>query len=167
MSQQIIYELEKALGETVALLSSFNEKDINTVPFKDSWTAAQVGRHLFKAEDGIDTLLFASTKPVERPPDANAESLKNILLDFDKKLESPDFLIPENKQYDKKQLLVSLKEAKQKIIPAIQANDLTNSAPLPEGHPLAGSTKLEILHFLVYHTMRHNHQIRKIKEAVN
>jgi len=167
MPQQIIHQLEEAFNETIILLSSFNEKDINTVPFKDSWTAAQVGRHLFKSEDGIDTLFTAPGKPANRPPDANTEELKKTFLDFSTKMKSPDFIVPEDKDYNKQELVQSLTDANDKILKAVTANDLTQMAGLSDDHPLKGSTKLEIVHFITYHTMRHNHQIKKIKEAVN
>jgi len=80
MSQQIINQLEEAFNETIILLSSFNEKDINTVPFKDSWTAAQVGRHLFKSEDGIDTLFAARANLQTGRPMLIRKSLKKRSL---------------------------------------------------------------------------------------
>lgn len=166
MPQQIINELETALDETVNLLSSFSEKELNTVPFKGSWTAAQVGRHLFKSEDGIDKLFAAPTKPVNRPPDANAGELKKTFLDFNTKMKSPDFIVPEDIAFDKDELVESLANAKEKVLESVKENNLAYSAELPEDHPLAGSTKLEIVHFITYHTIRHNHQIKKIRELV-
>jgi len=167
MSKQIIHQLEEALGETVILLSSFNEKDLNTIPFEGSWTAAQVGRHLFKSEDGIEKLFTAPSKPANRPPDANAEELKKTFLDFNTKMKSPDFIVPEDKDYNKRELVQSLADTNYKVLKAVTGNDLTQMAGLSEDHPLRGSTKLEIVYFITYHTMRHNHQIKKIKEAVN
>ncbi|MXN91040.1 DinB family protein [Flavobacterium sp. Sd200] len=166
MPQQIVNQLETALGETITLLSGFDEKDLNTVPFEGSWTAAQVGRHLFKSQDGIDTLLAAATPAADRAPDARAEEFKKIFLDFSTKMKSPDFILPENKEFDKERLIQSLTDTKEKMVEAVQENDLTGIALLPDAHPLKGSTKLEIVYFVTYHTMRHNHQIKKIREVV-
>ena len=166
MHNEIISQLETALGKTITLLGSFNEKDLNTVPFEGSWTAAQVGRHLFKSQNGMDGLLLAPTGPVDRNPEEKAAELKNLFLDFDTKMKSPDFIMPEEKEYDKDELIASLREVKDNMIPAAKQADLTQIAPLPQGHPFEGNTKLEMLHFVVYHTVRHNHQIEKIGEAL-
>ncbi|KGO94201.1 DinB family protein [Flavobacterium subsaxonicum] len=166
MSIQIINQLESALGETVALLSSFNEEQINKIPFEGSWTAAQVGRHLYKSEADIDQLFYAPAQPAGRQPDERAEGLKQILLDYSTKMKSPDFIIPEDMEFDKARLITSLAEANDKMLKAVSGTDLTDIAPLEDGNPLQGSTKLEVVHFITYHTMRHNHQINKIKEIV-
>lgn len=166
MHNEIISQLETALGTTITLLDSFTEEELNTVPFEGSWTAAQVGRHLFKAENGIDGLLLAPAESADRDPEERAKELRDTFLDFSIKMKSPDFILPEDKEYDKEELIHSLQEVKDKIIPATQKTDLTQLAPMPEGHPLAGITKLEMVHFMTYHTMRHNHQLEKISVAV-
>jgi len=166
MDKEIITQLENALGETVSLLSSLNEQELNKVPFKGSWTAAQVGRHLFKSEDGIDELFYATTQPAARQPDEKAEEFKKIFLDFTIKMDSPDFLIPESTDYEKGKLIESLSATKVKVLKALETSNLNQIAPLEDSHPLKGSTKLEIVYFMAYHAMRHNHQIKKIKEAI-
>lgn len=166
MHNEIISQLETALVKTIMLLSSFDEKDLNTVPFEGSWSAAQVGRHLYKAESGMDELLLAPTGPADRNPEEKAAELKNLFLDFGIKMKSPDFIVPEDMEYDKEELIASLREVKDKMIPAAKETDLAHLAPLQDGHPLQGHTKLEMMHFMAYHIMRHNHQIEKIREAL-
>lgn len=167
MSQKIFNQLETALNDTLHLLSSFNEKEMNTVPFQGSWTAAQVCRHLFKAEDGIDGLFYAPGNLLDRAPDQRAGEYKELFLNFDTKMESPDFIYPEEKEYKKEELTEPLKEANKKLLEAAKKVNLSEEAALPDEHPLKGSTKLELVHFITYHTMRHNHQLKKIREAIN
>lgn len=166
MHDSIINEYEAALGETIALLSSLTEKEINTVPFEGSWTAAQVGEHLRLAGTGMDGLLLEPTQPVHREADERAPGLKDMFLDFGIKMESPDFILPEDKEYDKDELVQALETEKAKTIAAARKATLEHEAPLPEGHPFKTNTKLEMVHFATYHTHRHNHQIKKIKEAL-
>jgi hypothetical protein len=166
MPQTIINQLDAALGDTLQLLSSFSEKEINKVPFEGSWTAAQVCRHLYKSEDGMDNLFSASATVADRDPEQRAPEYKNILMNYEKKLQSPDFLIPEDKDFDKEKLAADLKKAKDKVLEAVSNTNLNEVPPLQQGHPLEGSTKLELIHFLAYHTIRHNHQLRKIKEKL-
>jgi len=166
MYNEIISQLESALDETQKLLSSFTEKELNTVPFEGSWTAAQAGRHLYKSQNGMDGLLLAPAEPVERNPEEKAKELRDMFLNFDIKMKSPDFILPEEKEYDKDELIVSLKNVKNEMIAAAEKADLSQLAPLPEGHPLKGHSKLEIVHFVTYHTMRHNHQLEEIRAAI-
>jgi hypothetical protein len=162
MAESIINQLEAVLGETVQLLSSLNNEELNRAPFNGSWTAAQVGQHLLKAETGIDELLLVPTEKAARQPDEKVEETKNIFLDFTAKYQSPDFIVPEEKEYDPAEVIEPLKNNIPNILKAAKEADLTQLAPLPPGHPFEGYTKLEMIHFLTYHTMRHNRQIKNM-----
>lgn len=166
MAEAIINQLQAALGETVQLLSSLSKKELNTVPFESSWTPAQVGQHLLKAETGIEKLLLTPTEAVTRQPDEKVEETKKIFLDYTAKYESPGFIIPEEKEYNHTELVDVLKENIDKIVEAAKTANLNEVAPLPEGHPLEGYTKLELVHFVTYHTMRHNHQIKNMMPMI-
>ena len=163
MEKEIINQMEAAVSQTIQLLEGFNEKDINTSPKAGSWSAAQVGRHLFKSSNGTDQILYAPSKPVDRQPDEKIDWLKQIFLNFETKIKAPDFIIPEDKEYNKERLIESLEETNKKIVEAAKKANLTELAPLPDGHPLIGITKLEMLYFITYHTMRHNRQIQNIR----
>lgn len=166
MATEIITQLEGALDATINLLSSLDEKALNKVPFKGSWTAAQVGRHLYKSQKGTDDMLQQAMPQPERDPAERVHEYKNILMDFEHKLESPGFLIPEEREYNKEELISALKNVREDILPVISKVNLNETSPQPDGSPLKGSTKLEIIHFLTYHTLRHNRQIEKIREAI-
>lgn len=165
MNDSIINQLEAVLDETVQLLSSFTQKEANTVPFEGSWTAAQVGQHLFLAEKNMDKLLMAPTEVADRQPDANVAQLKSIFLNYENKFESPEFIAPEDREYNKEELVKSLEDVKLTLLEAVQIANLAQEAPLPPGHPLAGNTKLEIMYFVIYHTTRHNKQLRNIHQS--
>ncbi len=166
MPKEIINQLEVALGETLELLSSFTEKEMNTVPFQGSWTAAQVCRHLYKSENGIDELLHATAQPADRNPEERVAEFHDIFLNLEIKMKSPDFILPEEKHYEKNELESPLQDAKHKMIIAAHTANLAEVPQLPEGHPLQGATKLELLHFVTYHTIRHNHQLKNIRAKV-
>ncbi len=166
MHQTVIKELEEALGETISLLSSAEEAQVNAVPFEGSWTAAQTGIHLFKSENGMDKLFEAPAPVAERNPDDNVEGLKKMFLDFTTKMKSPDFILPENKHYHKEEVVLLLKELKPSIIEALQNTDLKEVPQLSEQNPFKGYTKLELAHFLTYHAQRHNRQIKNILKDV-
>ena len=147
-------------------MRSFNENELNTVPYEGSWTAAQVARHLMLSEDGMDELLTAPMQEADRQPHEKAGWLKDMFLNFETKMKSPDFIVPEDKHYTHAELEGPLTDIRDKMIAAAETANLAEMAPLPEGHPFEGSTKLEMVHFITYHTMRHNHQMEKIRKAV-
>ena len=163
MKTNIITNLDTALEETLQLLTSFTEAEMNKVPFEGSWTAAQVSCHLYKAEKDMDKLLLAPSQQVDRQPDERREELANIFLNFETKFQSPDFIIPEDKHYTMQELEGPMREVKDKMVAAAKTADLDELAPLPKGHPFEGATKLEMVYFTTYHAMRHNRQIRNIK----
>lgn len=166
MQKEIISQLRAALDETLELLTGFNEKDLNKIPYEGSWTAAQVCRHLEKSQTGMDELFLTPTEASGRSADEKAEGLREMFLDFETKMKSPDFILPEARHYTKEELQAPLSDIKSKTLNALETAHLDQLAPLPEGHPFHGFTKLEMVHFMAYHTMRHNHQLKKIREAV-
>lgn len=86
MAQQISSQLNEALTRSIALVESFAEKELNTVPFVGSWTPAQVADHILKSANGMDKLLLEPGKPAGRPADEKAEEFKNLFLDFSIKM---------------------------------------------------------------------------------
>ena len=166
MQKEIITQLKAALDETLDILSGFSEQDLNKVPYEGSWTAAQVGRHLEKSQTGMDKLLLIPTEATGRPVDQKAEDLREMFLNFETKMESPDFILPESKHYTNQELQVPLGDIIKKTLNNMETSQLDELAPLPEGHPFHGYTKLEMVHFMAYHTMRHNHQLMKIRKAI-
>jgi hypothetical protein len=166
MKESIINQLQAVLDETVQLLSPLDKEQLNTVPFKGSWTPAQVGQHLLLSETGIDELLLTPTEIAKRQPDEKVEETRKLFLDYTIKMESPDFILPEDKEYSHDILVEPLKEIKVKITEAANTANLNEVAPLPKGHPFEGYTKLELVHFVTYHTMRHNHQIKNMMPMI-
>lgn len=165
--ENLTQQLEGALSQTINLLGSMSEDALNKAPFAGSWTAAQVARHLYKSQKGTDTMMLQPSDEAGRDPGERIENYKEILTNYEHKMESPGFLIPEEKKYDKDKLINALQEVKGEILPVIGTANLNELAPIGDETPLKGSTKLEIVHFLLYHTIRHNRQIEKIKEMLN
>ncbi|MBF01601.1 DinB family protein [Flavobacterium coralii] len=166
MDKNIATELDKAMQETISLISSANESDINKVPFKGSWTAAQTARHLIKAGNGMAEMFSTEAPKANREADEKASELKEMLLDFDLKMNSPDFIVPEDKQYNKKELITGTESIRSQTVEVLRNAQLDEIPETEDDNPLKGYTKLELLHFAVYHTQRHNRQIRNILNAL-
>lgn len=162
-----IPEFEKALDEFVSTLSQFSQEEINKIPFKGSWTAGQVGRHILKAVGGFPELLqFGEVKKTERAPDEKVGEIDSVFLNFDIKMKSPEFVLPENITYNKEELISSLKEAKEKTVELSKTRDLSLTSLAFELPKTGFLTLFELLHFARVHAIRHNRQLKNIQEKL-
>lgn len=147
----------------VDLLTSFTQKEINIIPYEGCWTAAQVGAHVIKSNKSIIQAMNMEAHAAERMPDERIQELKDVFLDFTTKLKSPDFIIPEPGMYKKENLLDDLEASIEELKEISKKVSLSGTID----HIAFGDiTKLELLHFVVYHTGRHTHQLRKISQLV-
>lgn len=157
-------ELHKTLTELIDEVSPIPENKINTVPFEGSWTAGQLVMHLIKSY-GVAQTIHGHVTPTKREPDLNFGQIAGIFLDFSTKFQSPDFIVPEDKTYDKAALLKSLQQTKHDIENALATLDLTMTCEdfeLPGAH--TKFTRLEWLYLMLCHTQRHIRQLKKIKQ---
>jgi len=163
MTQDILQEFESTTRAFLELLNSFDQQQINMVPYEGSWTAAQVGEHVFKSDNFILQSLNGPVKPTERKPDEQVAGLKHTFLDFNTKLKSPDVIVPAPGIHDKEALLPALKANREQMARIIKTTDLTVTC----FNPIFGEpTKLELLTFVIVHTQRHTHQLHKIAGKV-
>lgn len=167
MYTQASTELSKAMKETIALLDSAPESTINKIPFKGSWTAAQTAQHLIKAGRGMPEIFKNPAPKAKRQPDEKVGEWKEIMLDPDSKMESPEFIVPEDRQYNKEKLINDTESIRKQTLEILKTADMDEIPDMEEGNPLKGSTKLELLYFVIFHTQRHNRQMRKILETLN
>lgn len=98
-------------------------------------------------------------KPFDRKPEVRIEELKKLFLDFSKKMKSPDFIVPDERTYEKQFTIDDLdKSFTQFMVNA----DNANSSDLVEWLPLGPITNLEIIHLTFFHTQRHLHQMKNL-----
>jgi len=162
-TNEILSATANAISELTDLMLAVDEDKVNTIPYDDSWTAPQLLTHVTKSINGMAKAMLMDAKPAERDPGARIEELKKVFLDFSNKLKSPDFIVPEEGPYERQPTIDKLNRAFN------QFKENTNNAnlnDLVEGLPLGPITKLEIIHFVLYHTQRHLHQMKKICEAL-
>jgi len=148
--------------QVIGLAQSLDEEKWNTIPYKGSWTAAQLVRHLLKSVSGIGPLIEKPSKVAERDPGERIVQLKQIFLDITKTMQSPEFIVPEKMHYNKESLISEFESA---LSPLTRLKDV-NLNELITGLPLGPITKLEIIHFILYHLQRHLIQMKRITEAL-
>ena len=159
----LINNIEQVTDTLVQVLQSVEERVFNQKPGPDKWSIAQVADHIRLSNNSIAKALALKGKPVDRNPGERIIELKNIFLDFQKKYQSPDFIVPTKDIYEPELLLKALQQSIQLIRERMYEDDLDELI----NHPAFGNiSKFEILHFVLYHTQRHLRQIKLIAETI-
>ena len=159
---EIIPALMVVAMQVIGFIRSLDEEKLNTVPYKGSWTAAQLVRHLLKSVSNIGPLMEKPSETAERDPGERILGLKQNFLDITKTMQSPEFIVPEKMHYNKESLITEFEAA---LAPLTKLKDV-NLNELITGLPLGPITKLEIVHFIFYHLQRHLIQMKRITEAL-
>ena len=160
---EILTAIDETISEMTGLMQSLDEPQVNTIPYEDSWTAGQLFSHVTKSINGMGGVMLKEAEPAQRDPGERIAGLQKAFLDFSTKMKSPDFIIPDDGPFQKEATIQALTAALEKM------KEGTNKANLNElllGLPLGEITKLELLHFVLYHTQRHLHQLHKIVDAL-
>ena len=159
---EIIPAIMVVAMQVVGFIRPLDEEKLNKVPYKGSWTAAQLLRHLLKSVSGIGTLIKKPLKPAERDPGERILGLKQNFLDITKTMQSPEFIVPEQMSYNKEKLISEFEDA---LSPLTKLRDV-NLNKMITGLPLGPITKLEVVHFILYHLQRHLIQMKRITGAL-
>ena len=162
--KELLSTIDETVTELQHLVLAIDENKINTVPYKDSWTAGELLRHVTKSTDAIARAMKQSGKQAQRNAGEKIPGLKKAFLDFSHKMNSPEFIVPEKANYEKE---TGIKELKQAFKELSENTIGANLNEIVDGFPLGEVTKPEMLHFVLYHTQRHLHQMEKITEALN
>ncbi|MEP6926723.1 MAG: DinB family protein [Ginsengibacter sp.] len=156
---ELFASLDETWADLLNLITSTDATLINAIPFEDSWTAAQLATHVTKSNKAIAQGMNMKGKPAERDPEKGVPDIKKMFLDFTTKYQSPEFIVPEKGNYNKETVIEKFKKS------IDQLQDTRTEVNLSEiiNLPIFGEvTKLELLHFVLYHTQRHHHQLKRI-----
>jgi hypothetical protein len=162
-TKELFISLDFVFSELLAMIEALSEPALNTVPFADSWSAAQLAAHVAKSNSSIAQALDMEAKKAERNPDERVPELKGIFLDFTIKFQSPDFIVPASGNYEKENLIAKLKRTIERLKEQRTKADLSGIISIPAFGEI---TKLELLYFVLYHTQRHTHQLKNIIQII-
>lgn len=164
-------ELYRNLDQTLAAfpetVASFSPEQLNRIPFEGSWTAGQVAEHMILANSGFAELITGPVSNTERQPGQNVTGIRKAFLNFDVKMKSPDFVLPTKDAHEKEELLDALGKIRKSILEAVEAGDLAKTCTAFSVPALGHLTRLEALHFVLYHTQRHIHQLKNIHSSLS
>jgi hypothetical protein len=160
-------EIDTVVFDLIGSLSLFSPAQVNQVPFEGSWTPGQVVQHISMSVDGFSKLIRGNVVQTERNPEEHVGTLKEVFLNYDIKMKSPDFLIPLEKHYEKDALSEKLKSIKKELSEFDVHEDMTKTCVDFKLPNMGFLTRTEICHFIVYHTRRHVHQLKNIYNAMS
>ena len=166
MEKQLINEIETTAHELLQVVDSFQQDAFNEIPFEGSWTPGQVTEHIFLSTSGILKAVNGNTEPTQRDPHQMIAPLREAFLNFNIKMQSPDFILPSDDPKDKQALLQMTKDTWKGLARAAQAGDLTATCLDFEMPTVGRLTRSEWLSFAVVHTQRHIWQLKKISKAI-
>ena len=167
-SENIFEETDEVLSKVIEVVSSFTEDEINRKPFEGSWTPGEVTQHVIITLGGYIEQLDGPVMYTNRPFDERVPMLKEIFLNFEVKYQSPVSALPEAKNYNKEELVHNLEKLKYHLKNYDQtANMMLTCVAFEFPGGIGHLTRTENLHFLLYHTQRHLHQLTNIYKTIN
>lgn len=162
MEKELINEIEHTASELLQVTGRFGQSAFNTAPFEGSWTPGQVVEHIYLSASGILSTVKGNTGPTERDPRQMVTPLRDAFLNFNIKMQSPDFILPSNDPQDKSSMMQSLKDTFASLAEVARTRDLLVTC-LDFDMPTVGRmTRLEWISFAVVHTQRHIWQLKKM-----
>jgi hypothetical protein len=166
-TKEIFIAINNAFTELINTLSLFSNDELNVVPFEGSWTPGQVVQHVIMSVSGFAALLTGPVEDTTRQPDMYVENLRAAFLNFDIKMQSPDFILPPAIDYNKKELLHTLEELRTELNQFNQSLDMTKTCMGFELPVMGYLTRTEAATFILVHIQRHIHQLKNIYQKIN
>lgn len=77
-TKELQAEFEKTFDGLINLVSSFSEEKINAKPAENKWSAAQVARHLIKANSGFPQMVSGKSEATDRNVSEKSRKSKAI-----------------------------------------------------------------------------------------
>lgn len=157
--KQLAADLQAAYAEMMRVLSVFDDRQLNELPFEGSWTAGQVVDHILQSTAALPD---NHTVPARRRPDEKVKGLSDAFLNFDTKFKSPDFILPGSGPFSVELQLATLQQFSDKHQQKIAQGGLEELCSDFELPVIGALTRFEWLSFFVVHIIRHTHQLKNI-----
>jgi hypothetical protein len=162
---RLLAVFEDTASNLLSTIALFNEQKINISLSNDSWTAGQIVEHVFKSALQLVPILNGSEKPAERDPAEKVKMIRDLFLDFEAKFKSAPNILPSDGPHNKSDIIESLGSVIPQIREVINSKDLyaiCTDLVVPFFGEL---TRLEWLYLICYHTQKHIHQLKNIRQS--
>ncbi len=160
---ELMAAIDTAAAGLIAEINKLSNAEVNQVPFEGSWTAGQLFEHIIKATTGIPKALDATSENIGRNPEDKIAELRKMFLDFTTKMKSPKFIEPSEGTHEKQASVNELKSAFADLTISATKADLTQ---VVKNSPFGDISKLEMLHFVLFHTQRHLPQLENVVASI-
>lgn len=164
MNKQLAAEMESTMNTLWNTIDSFDEIYFNKIPFEGSWTPAQVSEHISKSLAGINKAVNAQTQPTKRDIRQYVAGLRDMMYNYSVKTKSAPNLVPGDDPTTKIKMKTRLKQNSEDIIRSIHDLDLSETCVSSEFPGIGYLTRLELISFAAFHTQRHIHQLKNIRQ---
>lgn len=149
------------------IISSFSDTELNTIPFQGSWTGGQTAQHIIMACSGYPKLFSGNTEETKRKPDEKVKEIDDLFLNFTVKMNAPEFLLPDNKEYNKSNQISKLLQIENELLESTEKFDLTLTCLDFQLPGFDKFTVYEWIDFALVHTQRHTNQLNNIHKYLN
>lgn len=133
-------------------------------PAEGKWSIQFILEHLAITESVVVNLSKGPTTETDRDPTTIVHIIKTAFNDHQKVYPNPKPVTPTGNPHSIEEFLATIEENRSKFLEDMHSkgtHDILDLLP----HPLTGKmTRLEWLYFNIYHTERHIHQIKMIKQ---
>lgn len=157
--KELANEITNAFDTFKDLVGAFTNEHFNQIPFEGSWTPAQVASHIIMATDGIPD---DHTEPSTRDYKQQVGPITAMWTNYSVRMQSPDFLVPNNPLTNKLQAIKEINRIKEKLAAMIPEKDLTAICPDFPIPPFGAMSRYEWFVFVALHVQRHAHQLREM-----
>jgi hypothetical protein len=155
----LIRDIENTFDTLLVRLSEFDDRTLNKVPFKGSWTAGQTAEHIIICGSGIPD---SRTAMANRPYDEKVKPLKELFLNFDQKFKAAPSTEPRSDSHKGDEQAQKIKGIKTHLKNIAETTDLKALCQDMEFPSFGYLTRFEWLRFILFHTQRHTRQIERI-----
>ncbi len=167
MKDKYLINMSNAIKDFAQTLSYFDEQQVNLKSFDGRWTAAQVAEHVFQSLVNVPRVLSGNSMTTQRDELKNIATIKSIFLNYENKMQSPEFILPSEISPGKNVLMDGLQEVNSSIQKIARDINLSNSFTDFSFPGMGVLTGYEWLCFAECHTIRHTRQLKNIYVSVN
>lgn len=155
-----------AIKSFVESVYEFNESLFNLMPFEGSWSAAEVGSHVYKSTAFIHEIANGEVTAVNRDPEQFIVPLKQMMEDMNAKGKSATVLLPESRVISRTDIRTDITQIEQLLLKDVQELDLTKLCTAMEFPVIGYLTRFELISFAAFHITRHTMQLQNIHKAL-
>ena len=158
----LITSLDASTDRLLQTLQTFDAASFNTQPSPAEWSPAGVAEHLLILDVIANKILRTEAVPSTRPSDSKVALIKTVMEDSGTKRVAPEPVLPKGGEKNIEEMIAALRQQRDALKDAIQTTDLSEACTARK-HPALGTlTRLEWIHFIIYHTDRHRLQLDRI-----